>query len=68
MCITNCNSGAGMFVTTVVTGTISLIRPFKAMERPFLRDVIFYMAGVFWTFTTLWRGKMYLGEAIGRTC
>jgi capsule polysaccharide export protein KpsC/LpsZ len=32
-------TGAGIFVTTVVAGTIAIICPFNAMERPFLRDV-----------------------------
>jgi sodium/potassium/calcium exchanger 6 len=41
-------------VTTVVAGTIAIICPFNAMERPFLRDVIFYIAATFMTFTVLW--------------
>ena len=56
-----------MFVTTVVVGTIAVIKPFKAMERPFLRDAIFYLAGVYWTFFVLWKGKMYFAESIGRS-
>ena len=31
--------GAGVFVTTVVAGTIAIIQPFDAKQRPFLRDV-----------------------------
>ena len=54
-----------MFVTTVVTGTVALVLPFKAMERPFIRDTAFYLFGVYWTFYCLWRGEMYLWEAIG---
>ncbi|WAR02050.1 NCLX-like protein [Mya arenaria] len=38
--------GAGVFVTTVVAGFIAIICPFDAMQRPFLRDVIFYIAAV----------------------
>lgn len=57
--------GAGIFVTTVVAGAIALIKPFKLASRPFLRDVIFYMAAVFWTFTILYRGQIELKEAIG---
>lgn len=60
--------GAGMFVTTVVVGTISVIKSFKATERPFLRDVIFYIGLLYWTFFILWKEKVYLGEAIGFIC
>ena len=35
--------GAGVFVTTVVAGTVCVIKPFKLMERPFLRDLSFYI-------------------------
>ena len=61
-------AGAGMFVTTVVVGTIAVIRPFRAMQRPFLRDVLFYLGGVYWTFCVMWRGKTYLAEAAGKDC
>lgn len=57
--------GAGVFVTTVVAGTISVVTPFTAMQRPFIRDVIFYIVGVYWTFTVLWRGYIYVFESIG---
>ena len=59
-------TGAGMFVTTVVVGTISVVKPFKATERPFLRDVIFYMGTVYWVFYVLYREKMYLFDTIGK--
>ena len=55
-----------MFVTTVVVGVIAVIKPFKAMERPFMRDAIFYLCGIYWTFFILWKGRIYLGEAIGK--
>jgi len=42
--------GAGVFLTTVVVGAVTLVGPFHAMERPFLRDIIFYIATVFFTF------------------
>ncbi|KAJ8312707.1 hypothetical protein KUTeg_010080 [Tegillarca granosa] len=57
--------GAGVFVTTVVAGTIAVICPFDAMQRPFLRDVIFYMAATFWTFWILWKKEITKIEAIG---
>lgn len=57
--------GAGIFVTTVVAGSIALIKPFTVASRPFLRDVIFYMAAVFWTFNILYKGHISMGEAVG---
>ncbi|XP_024861193.1 mitochondrial sodium/calcium exchanger protein isoform X2 [Kryptolebias marmoratus] len=57
--------GAGIFVTTVVAGGVSLVKPFAVASRPFLRDVTFYMAAVFWTFVMLFRGTTTLGEILG---
>ncbi|ELU09328.1 hypothetical protein CAPTEDRAFT_73810, partial [Capitella teleta] len=57
--------GAGMFVTSVVCGAIAIIRPFRVMQRPFMRDVIFYLCGIYWTFCILWRGKIFFLESIG---
>ncbi|XP_055996579.1 mitochondrial sodium/calcium exchanger protein-like isoform X2 [Ostrea edulis] len=57
--------GAGVFVTAVVAGTIAIIHPFDAMQRPFIRDIVFYLAGVFWTFSVMWDKKITKIEAIG---
>ncbi|KAK3592204.1 hypothetical protein CHS0354_034308 [Potamilus streckersoni] len=56
---------AGVFVTTVVAGTIAIICPFDCMQRPFLRDVIFFVAALFYTFVVLWDKKITKFEAIG---
>lgn len=57
--------GAGVLVTTVVAGGIAILRPFTAASRPFLRDITFYMAAVFLTFTALYRGRVTLAWALG---
>ncbi|KAM7416592.1 hypothetical protein PAMA_018578 [Pampus argenteus] len=57
--------GAGIFVTTVIAGSVALVKPFHVASRPFLRDVIFYMVAVFWTFLILYRGTTTLGETLG---
>jgi len=57
--------GAAIFVTTILIGVIAAIKPFKASERPFLRDIIFYMGAVYWGFFMLWRGKVYFYECVG---
>ena len=58
-------TGAGVFVTTVVSGSICLIKPFHMAERPFLRDVIFYIGAIFMTYWVLNNGIITLGESIG---
>ncbi|XP_041854915.1 mitochondrial sodium/calcium exchanger protein isoform X3 [Melanotaenia boesemani] len=57
--------GAGIFVTTVVAGSVAMVKPFAVASRPFLRDIIFYMVAVFWTFLVLYRGTTTLGEILG---
>lgn len=57
--------GAGVLVTTVVAGGISILRPFTAASRPFLRDIIFYMVAVYLTFNTLYFGRVTLAWALG---
>ncbi|XP_030847023.1 mitochondrial sodium/calcium exchanger protein [Strongylocentrotus purpuratus] len=57
--------GAGIFVTTVVAGSIAMSRPFKMVERPFLRDAIFYLVAAFWTFYILYKGSIVFLEAVG---
>jgi sodium/potassium/calcium exchanger 6 len=57
--------GAGIFVSTIVVGAICITTPFVLTSRPFLRDVIFYCLAVVWTFSIIWKGRVYLGEAIG---
>ncbi|XP_075070037.1 mitochondrial sodium/calcium exchanger protein [Mixophyes fleayi] len=56
--------GAGMFVTTVVAGGIILVKPFTAASRPFLRDIVFYMAAIFLTFYILYRGYVDLSDVL----
>ncbi|XP_057600466.1 mitochondrial sodium/calcium exchanger protein isoform X3 [Hippopotamus amphibius kiboko] len=57
--------GAGTLVTTVVAGSIAILRPFTAASRPFLRDIIFYMVAVFLIFTALYHGRVTLAWALG---
>jgi len=57
--------GAGIFVTTVVVGAIAIIKPFHPMERPLLRDVVFYIATVAWAFSVLYRSRVDIYDAVG---
>ncbi|XP_021113097.1 sodium/potassium/calcium exchanger 6, mitochondrial isoform X5 [Heterocephalus glaber] len=56
--------GAGVLVTTVVAGGITILRPFLAASRPFLRDIAFYLTAVFLTFTALYLGRVTLAWAL----
>ena len=52
----------------VVVGAICIKTTFTLTSRPFLRDVIFYLSATMWVFTILWRGKLFLAEALGIDC
>lgn len=57
--------GAGIFVTTVVAGSIFLTQPFRMVKRPFVRDVIFYLTAAAWVFYLFFHGSIELYHAIG---
>lgn len=59
------HSGAGLFVTTVVVGGISLSVPVNLNQRPYIRDTLFYIAAVFGTFIIVWKKKITITNAIG---
>ena len=35
------------------------------MERPFIRDVCFYLVSAFWAFCIFWRQQIFWGDAVG---
>lgn len=57
--------GAGIFVTCVVAGSVYLTQDFNVMERPFLRDVIFYIGATFWAFFLFYMRRITLAHSIG---
>ena len=57
--------GAGVFVSTVIVGIICFIKPFYSVQRPLLRDMIFFMIAGFWLFVVVWDGKIALWETLG---
>lgn len=57
--------GGGIFVTTVVAGSIFLIKSFTIMKRPFLRDIIFYLGAAGWVFYLCFTGSIHIYHAIG---
>lgn len=54
-----------MFVTTVVVGVISLSVSCELNQRPYLRDVVFYMAALACTFIIVFRKKIVFIQALG---
>nr|CAG4716600.1 unnamed protein product [Naegleria fowleri] len=57
--------GAGMFVTSVVMGSVALFSNVKGIaRRPFLRDALFYLVSVSYTFFLYIDGRVYIWEAI----
>ena len=44
---------------------VSITHPFKLMERPFLRDVSFYVMSGFWAFYIFWRQEIRIFDAVG---
>jgi sodium/potassium/calcium exchanger 6 len=57
--------GAGVFVSTVIVGIICLISPFHSVQRPLLRDLIFFLLSGFWAFVVVWDGEIHLWETLG---
>lgn len=52
-------------MTTIVVGAVTVTKPFMLTQRPFLRDIIFYIFAVYWTFYLLWSNTMTIYNAVG---
>ncbi|KAG0211906.1 hypothetical protein BGX28_007188 [Mortierella sp. GBA30] len=55
--------GAASFITSVVVGSMAIIKPFKVSRAPFLRDVIFFAGCVLFTLYTVVDGKITFFES-----
>ncbi|XP_075541845.1 mitochondrial sodium/calcium exchanger protein-like [Dermacentor variabilis] len=60
--------GGGIFVTTVVAGSVFLSKPFKLAARPFTRDCVFYFSAAAWAFYLFYTGEITMMHAIGFIC
>ncbi|CAF4262409.1 unnamed protein product [Rotaria sp. Silwood2] len=56
--------GASIFVTTVVVGSISLLKPFHSIQRPLLRDIVFFIIVTFAAYVIMYDGKIHLMESL----
>ena len=58
--------GAGTFVTTVVVGAVSLAVSCDLNQRPYLRDVLFYLGALAGMVIIIHKKKITMYEAIGK--
>lgn len=56
--------GAGIFVTTIVFGSILITSDFKLLERPLIRDVVFYLASCFFAWSICFQRAIHLWQVI----
>ncbi|CAG8196294.1 unnamed protein product [Penicillium salamii] len=55
--------GAATFITSVVAGSMALVRPFKVARRSFVRDVGFFIVAVVFSMFMLADGKLHAWES-----
>lgn len=56
--------GAAVFITSVVAGSMALIKPFHVARKSFIRDVGFFIVAAAFSFSFLWDGRLQLWECI----
>ncbi|KAH8432576.1 sodium/calcium exchanger protein [Aspergillus melleus] len=55
--------GAASFITSVVAGSMALVRPFKVARRSFVRDVGYFIVAVSFSMLLLADGRLHVWEA-----
>ncbi|KAG2412621.1 hypothetical protein HFD88_010178 [Aspergillus terreus] len=55
--------GAASFITSVVAGSMALVRPFKVARRSFVRDVGYFIVAVSFSMLLLADGHLHIWEA-----
>ncbi|CAI7594209.1 unnamed protein product [Penicillium glandicola] len=55
--------GAATFITSVVAGSMALVRPFKVARRSFVRDVGYFIVAVVLSMFMLADGKLHVWES-----
>ncbi|KYM77284.1 Sodium/potassium/calcium exchanger 6 [Atta colombica] len=56
--------GAGVFVTSMIAGSVAITKPFKVSLRSLMRDACFYIVSICWINYVVWDEIVYLWEAI----
>lgn len=49
----------------MVAGTICLVSPFRSIQRPLLRDIIFFLVAAFGAYVAMYQGRIYFSESLG---
>lgn len=60
--------GAATFITSVVAGSMALVRPFKVARRSFVRDVGYFIVAVIFSMFLLADGKLHVWESAAMVC
>ncbi|RAL15673.1 sodium/calcium exchanger protein [Aspergillus homomorphus CBS 101889] len=55
--------GAASFITSVVAGSMALVRPFKVARRSFVRDVGYFVVAVSFSMFLLGDGRLHVWES-----
>ncbi|KAJ5498780.1 Sodium/calcium exchanger membrane region, partial [Penicillium expansum] len=55
--------GAATFITSVVAGSMALVRPFRVARRSFVRDVGYFIVAVIFSMFMLADGKLHVWES-----
>ncbi|OOF93676.1 hypothetical protein ASPCADRAFT_172524 [Aspergillus carbonarius ITEM 5010] len=55
--------GAASFITSVVAGSMALVRPFKVARRSFVRDVGYFILAVAFSMLLLGDGRLHIWES-----
>ncbi|XP_014475369.1 PREDICTED: sodium/potassium/calcium exchanger 6, mitochondrial-like [Dinoponera quadriceps] len=56
--------GAGVFVTSMIAGSVAIIKPFKVSLKSFMRDACFYITSICWITFVVWDDMVHLWEAV----
>ena len=48
-----------------MAGTICLVTPFRSIQRPLLRDIIFFIVAAFGAYVAMYDGVIYFVESLG---
>lgn len=56
--------GAGVFVTAIIAGSVAVVKPFRVLLKPLMRDACFYIVTVCWISYVIKDGTVHLWEAI----
>ncbi|XP_078484084.1 mitochondrial sodium/calcium exchanger protein [Ciona intestinalis] len=57
--------GAATFVTTVVAGLVATTQTFTLAQRPFMRDMTFFIAAAFWAFYLIYTNEINIYSSVG---